>query len=67
MLRATFSQPQRDGNTETLIGMDQETWLQIATTLHDQGGVLIGEYTYRDIQINSDSPPDQFSSSALLR
>jgi len=35
--------------------------------LKGEGGGLIGEYVYRDIQLNPDFPPDTFSPSWVGR
>jgi hypothetical protein len=66
-LRASFAQPQEDGIVQTTAWIDKETWFQVGTLVRGQGGALIGEYMYRDIQINPQFPPDQFEPAALTR
>ena len=47
--------------------LDKETWFQVGTVQRGQGDSLIGQYLYRDIQINPTFQADQFEPAALTR
>jgi hypothetical protein len=47
--------------------IDKETRFQVGTLLRGPGEVLLGQYAYRDIQLNPSFPPDQFEPAALTR
>jgi Protein of unknown function (DUF1571) len=59
-------QPEEDGVTEETLYFDKETWFQVGTMLRGYGGRLMGEYLYRDIQLNPEFKSDQFQPSALV-
>jgi hypothetical protein len=65
VLQATSHEPQKDGIVETTVLIDQDTWLQVGTVLHGQSETLLGQYMYRDIEINPQFAPDQFNRAAL--
>ena len=65
VLRRTVPKPQENGVTETTVFIDRETWFQVGTVLRGSGGALMGEYLYRDIQLNPPFDPNQFEPSAL--
>jgi hypothetical protein len=65
-LRRTFAKPEEDGVTEATIFVDHETWFQVGTVLRGESGTLIGEYMYRDIQLNPPFDRGQFEPSALI-
>jgi len=64
VLRRTFPKPQ-DGVTQATVFIDQQTWFPVGTVLRGEGGILIGEYIYTDIQLNPHFKPNQFEPSAL--
>jgi hypothetical protein len=59
--------PDELGTTEVTIYLDTETWFQVGTLQRGRDGRLIGEYFYRDIQLNPTFPADQFTRAALTR
>jgi len=65
VLRRTCSEPEEDNITDITIYIDKETWLQMGTVLKDPNGKLIGEYMFRDLRINPEFKPNQFTRSAL--
>jgi hypothetical protein len=64
-LRRTSSKPVEDGITQTTVYIDKENWLQIGSVLKDSDGRLIGEYIFRDIQLNPEFRPNQFQRSIM--
>jgi len=64
-LRRTYEAPEADGVTELTIYMDKETLLQVGSVLKGESGQLIGEYFWRDIQLNPALSPGQFDRDAL--
>jgi len=65
VLRRTNTRPEEDGVVEGKFYYDKDTLLQVGTVLKGQGGKLVGEYFFRDIQLNPTFKADQFQSSAL--
>jgi hypothetical protein len=61
----TLPEPDEEGVTEVTVYIDEETWFQVGTVLRGQGGNLLGTYTYRDIHLNPEFGPDQFTPAAL--
>ena len=53
------------GVTDVTVYIDTETWFQVGTVLKGSRGELIGEYMYRDIQLNPPFKPDQFTAADL--
>lgn len=66
-LRRAYAAPETDGVTELTIYVDTDTWLQVGSVLKGEGGKLIGEYFFRDIELNPTFAPGQFERSALPR
>jgi hypothetical protein len=64
-LRRICDRPLDDGYTEVTVYIDKETWFQIGTVLKGEGGKLIGEYIYRDLELNPELKANQFDRSAL--
>ncbi len=64
--RTHFQKPERDGVTEQTAYIDAETWLQLGSVASGAEG-LIGAYYYRDVTINPDFPPDQFTPAGLKK
>jgi hypothetical protein len=65
--RTDFDRPEEDGVTDLVLYIDVDTWLQVGTVLHGAGGRLIGEYYFRDLDLNTAIPPSQFEREALKR
>jgi hypothetical protein len=63
--RAPYQKPEEDGITELTMYIDKETWLMVGTVLKGKNGDLIGEYYFRDIQLNPEFKEDQFTREAL--
>ena len=47
--------------------IDAETGLQVGTRITNPDGQLVGEYYFRDVELNPHFPPDQFKPSALRK
>jgi hypothetical protein len=65
-LRRTYARPEGDGFTELTLYVDKDNWLQVGSVLKGEGGKLIGEYFFRDIQLNPTFEAGQFQRSALI-
>jgi hypothetical protein len=65
VLRRTCNPPDSDGIAEVTIYLDKETCLPVGNVSKDAQGNLIGEYIYKDIQLNPQFKANQFESSAL--
>jgi Protein of unknown function (DUF1571) len=65
-LRQTSPVPDATGVSDATVYIDKETWFQIGTVLKGDGK-LMGDYYYRDIQLNPAFEPDQFQPAALSR
>ncbi len=65
--RTRYAAPTAEGITESTFFFDKESWLQVGTILKGEGGKLIGEYFFRDININPDFPNNTFTREALKR
>jgi hypothetical protein len=59
--------PENDGVMEQTLFIDAETWLQAGSIIRGARGELIGEYYFRNIELNPTFKPDQFQRAALLR
>jgi hypothetical protein len=67
-LRRTCQKPEEDDISQVTVYIDKETWLQVGTVLKQADGVtLVGEYMFKDIQLNPKFKADQFDASALTR
>ncbi len=55
------------GIVEGTFYFDRETLFQVGTILKGPRGELLAEYLYRDIQLEPEFPPDQFTPAALRR
>jgi hypothetical protein len=63
--RSKYKKPENDGVTETTLYIDKDTWLQVGSVIRGEGGKLIGEYYFRDIQLNPKYDDEQFEKAAL--
>lgn len=59
--------PESDGVTDSTFYFDVDHWLQVGSVLKGEGDTLIGDYFFRDIQLNPVFPADQFTVAALKR
>jgi hypothetical protein len=66
-IRRTIAQPEKDGLAQVTVYLDKETWFQVGTVLKGEENKLLGEYLFRDIQLNPKLKPNQFESSALTQ
>lgn len=64
--RTRFRRPEHDGVTEQTLYIDKENWLQVGSVAKGEHG-LIGEYYFRDIRLNPEHEPGQFTREALKR
>ena len=64
-LRRFCKEPEDDGCTEMTFYIDKETWFRVGAVLKGEGGKLMGEYMFRDIQINPEFKPNQFKPAIL--
>jgi len=73
VLRRHYAQEENDGVLELKIFVDKQNWLQVGSIV--EGKVeepngkryLIGEYYFRDIELNPKFAPDQFKEAAISR
>jgi hypothetical protein len=65
VLRRTCTEPEEDNVSEVTIYIDKESWLQVGSVLKDANGKLIGEYMFKDLRLNPEFKPNQFTRSAL--
>ena len=66
--RTDYKRPEDiDGVTGLTLYIDKETWMQVGSTLKGADGQLLGEYFFRDIEINPDFKPDTFTRENLAR
>jgi Protein of unknown function (DUF1571) len=63
--RDQYARPEGDGVTEVTVYIDRETWLQVGTVAHGEGGQLIGSYFFRDLQLNPEFEEGLFSRERL--
>ena len=64
-LRRTYEAPESDGVTELTIYVDAENWLQVGSQIKGDEGKLIGEYFFRDIELNPTIKPEVFQADSL--
>jgi hypothetical protein len=66
--RSHFKAPEDiDGVTDLTIYVDKETWLQTGSTLKGADGQLLGEYFFRDIELNPDFKSGTFTRENVGR
>jgi len=63
--RSRYKRPERDGVTETTVYIDKETWLLVGSTLRGEGGRLVADYWFRDIELNPTFKENQFTKAVL--
>jgi hypothetical protein len=64
-IRTPYEPLEEDALNELTIYIDKDTWLQVGSILRDPHENLLAEYFFRDIEINPDFPPDQFTRKKL--
>jgi len=64
--RTKYKKPGNDGVADTTLYFDKETWLQVGSVLRGKDGQLIGEYFFKDIELNPKFKDKQFQRDALL-
>jgi hypothetical protein len=62
-LRQISPVPDAQGVSNATVYIDKKNWFQVGTILKDKRGRLLGDYYYRDIQLNPTFSPDQFQPS----
>lgn len=63
--RTQFARPEEDGVTELTVYFDEDNWLQVGSVLKGEGGKFIASYYFRDLRLNPDFKPDQFTRAGL--
>jgi hypothetical protein len=65
--RTKYAKVPSDGVEDLTLYFDRDTLLQVGSVLRYRNGDLIGKYYFRDVQLNPDFPPWQFTPEALTR
>jgi hypothetical protein len=65
--RTKYAKVPQDGVEDLTLYFDRDTLLQIGSVLRDRHGKLIGKYFFRNVELNPDFPPWQFTREALTR
>jgi hypothetical protein len=66
--RTRFLKPEeRDGVMELTIYVDKETWMQTGALLKDRDGRILGEYWFRDVDLNPKFDDDTFTRKSLKK
>src|SRR5262249_36101594 len=63
--RDRYARPENDGVLEVTVYVDKETLLQVGSTVKGEEGKLLGDNFFRDIHLNPEFKPDQFTREAL--
>lgn len=63
--KAVTTTPVADGVSELTSYFDTETWFQTGSIIKDKEGKLMGEYYFRDVQVNPEFKPEQFTRDTL--
>lgn len=63
--RATTTTPVADGVAELTSYFDTEYWMQTGSIIKDKDGKLMGEYYFKDLQLNPEFKAEQFTREAL--
>jgi hypothetical protein len=58
--------PENDGVMEQTVYIDHDTWLMRGLVIKGEEGKLIGEYYFRDIEVNPQFKADQFQRASLI-
>ena len=66
--RTGYKQPEdADGVTDLTLYVDTENWMQVGSTLKGADGRLLGEYFFRDLELNPDFKADTFTREAVAQ
>jgi hypothetical protein len=72
VLRRHYTEEENDGVLELKIFVDKQNWLQVGSIVegkfeepNSKKRYLIGEYYFRDIELNPKFSPNQFKESAV--
>jgi hypothetical protein len=65
--RTGYRKPEEDGITEATFYFDKETWLQTGSVLKNRNGDLIGEYLFRDVELNPKFDDDVFTKKSFKK
>jgi hypothetical protein len=65
--RTQYKAPEADGITESTFYFDAETWLQVGSVLKGADNQLIGEYFFKNLDLNPEFPEGTFTREALAR
>jgi hypothetical protein len=65
--RSRYKKPEVDGITGLTLYIDTENWLQVGSTLKGADNKLIGEYFFRDLELNPKFADDTFTREGLKR
>ncbi len=65
--RTGYAAPEEDGITDNTTYIDAETWLQVGSVLKGAEGQLLGEYFFRDVELNPKYDPDPFTRQTLSK
>src|SRR5262249_9719801 len=57
--------PDGEGIADVDLYIDKQYWLQTGTRLRTQDEQLIGEYYFRDLELNPNFPPNYFTRTLL--
>jgi hypothetical protein len=63
--RTQYARPEMDGVTELTTYVDTENWLQVGSVLKGEEGKVIGAYYFRDLQLNPEFKPEQFTRAGI--
>jgi hypothetical protein len=67
VFKRTMDQPDEEGLKYVVIGIDVETWRQVANILTDSEGNRIAAYWFKDVELNPAIPEGTFEKSALTK
>ncbi|HET6575022.1 MAG TPA: DUF1571 domain-containing protein [Fimbriiglobus sp.] len=56
-----------DTSKSVTLYIDAETWLQLGSRIINPAGELVGEYYFKDVELNPQFAPDQFTPSAFRK
>jgi hypothetical protein len=59
--RSPYAKPEEDGIAYMKTYVDAETWMQVGTVLKNDKGDLIGEYLFKEVQLNPKFKDDLFT------
>jgi len=63
--RTRFAHPEEDGVADQTLWFDRDTWLLAGSLAKDANGGVIGEYWFRDVQLNPKMDDEIFTRESL--